>query len=72
LIEAARASRHVAGDRWFVDETCLRLLGKWVYMYRAIDQRGQVIDFLASPKRDLAATRRFLVRALNAARGRPR
>ena len=39
-----------------------------MYLYRAIDQHGQVIDVLASPKRDLAATRRFFARALNAAR----
>ena len=39
-----------------------------MYLYRAIDQYGQVIDVLASPKRDLAATRRFFARALNAAR----
>jgi transposase-like protein len=39
-----------------------------VYLYRAIDQHGQVIDVLASPKRDLAATRQFFARALNAAR----
>jgi transposase-like protein len=68
LIDAARPSRHVAGDRWFVDETYLKLAGQWVYLYRAIDQHGQVIDVLASPKRDLAATRRFFARALNAAR----
>jgi transposase, IS6 family len=68
LIDAARPSRHVAGDRWFVDETYLKLAGRWVYLYRAIDQQGQVIDVLASPKRDLAATRRFFARALNAAR----
>src|SRR5918994_2455700 len=55
LIDAARPSRHVAGDRWFVDETYLKVAGKWVYLYRAIDQHGQVIDVLASPKRDLAA-----------------
>ena len=67
LIDAARPSRHVAGDRWFVDETYLKLAGRWVYVYRAIDQHGQVIDVLASPKRDLAATRRFFARALNAA-----
>ena len=64
----ARPSRHVAGDRWFVDETYLKVAGRWVYLYRAIDQYGQVIDVLASPKRDLAATRRFFARALNAAR----
>ena len=68
LIDAARPSRHVAGDRWFVDETYLKVAGRWVYLYRAIDQHGQVIDVLASPKRDLAATRRFFARALNAAR----
>ena len=68
LIAAARPSRHVAGDRWFVDETYLKVAGQWVYLYRAIDQRGQVIDVLASQKRDLAATHRFFARALNAAR----
>ena len=67
LIDAARPSRHVAGDRWFVDETYLKVAGQWVYLYRPIDQYGQVIDVLASPKRDLAATRRFFARALNAA-----
>jgi transposase-like protein len=68
LIDAARPRRHVTGDRWFVDETYLKVAGQWVYLYRAIDQHGQVIDVLASPKRDLAATRRFFARALNAAR----
>jgi transposase, IS6 family len=68
LIDAARPSRHVAGDRWFVDETYLKVAGRWVYLYRAIDQHGQVIDVLASPKRDLAATRRFFARALSVAR----
>jgi hypothetical protein len=51
LIDAARPSRHVTGDRWFVDETYLKVAGQWVYLYRAIDQHGQVIDVLASPKR---------------------
>ena len=39
--------------------------GRWVYLYRAIDQFGQVIDVLVSEKRDLAATRRFSTRALD-------
>jgi transposase-like protein len=51
-----------------VDETYLKVAGRWVYLYRAIDQHGQVIDVLASQNRDLAATRRFFARALNAAR----
>jgi transposase-like protein len=50
-VDAARLSRHVAGDRWFVDETYLKVAECWVYLYRAIDQHGQVIDVVASPRR---------------------
>ncbi len=64
LIDAARPCRHAAGGRWFVDETYVKTAGRWVYLYRAIDQDGQVIDVLVSPKRDLAATRRFFLRVL--------
>jgi IS6 family transposase len=41
----------------------VKVNGRWVYLYRAIDQYGQVIDVLVSPKRDQAATRRFFTRA---------
>ncbi len=64
LIDAARPCRHAPGDRWFVDETYVKVAGQWVYLYRAIDQYGQIIDVLVSEKRDLAATRRFFTRAL--------
>src|SRR4029453_4721416 len=52
------------GDRWFVDETYVKVGGRWRYVYRAIDQHGQVIDVLVSPRRDAAAARRFFTRAL--------
>ena len=64
LIDAARPCRHATGDRWFVDETYVKVAGRWVYLYRAIDQYGQVIDVMVSEKRNLAATRRFFVHAL--------
>jgi transposase-like protein len=64
LIDAARPCRHAPGDRWFVDETYVKVAGQWVYLYRAIDQYGQVIDVLVAQKRDLAATRRFFTGAL--------
>ncbi|MBV8992868.1 MAG: IS6 family transposase [Pseudonocardiales bacterium] len=64
LIDAARPCRPVPGDRWFVDETYIKIAGQWVYLYRAIDQFGQVIDVLVAKKRDLVATRRFFDRAL--------
>jgi transposase, IS6 family len=55
--------RHGPGDRWFADETYVKVAGRWVYLYRAIDQGGQVIDILVSEKRDLAATREFFAQA---------
>ena len=62
--EAARPGRHTPGGRWFVDETYVKVLGRWRYLYRAVDQFGQVIDVLVSPKRDQKAARRFFTRAL--------
>ena len=64
LIDAAQPCRHVPGVRWFVDETYVKIAGRWRYVYRAIDQYGQVIDVLVSQKRDMAAVRRFFTRAL--------
>jgi transposase-like protein len=65
LIDAAQPCQRTCGDRWFVDETYVKIAGRWIYLYRAIDQFGQVIDVLVSEKRDHAATRRFFTRALN-------
>jgi transposase, IS6 family len=47
-----------------VDQTYGKVAGQWMYLYRVIDQYGQVIDVLVSQKRDLAATRPFFIRAL--------
>jgi len=51
-------------DTWRVDETYIRVKGKWVYLYRAVDSTGATIDFLLSAKRDAAAAERFLAKAL--------
>ena len=51
-------------DSWRVDETYIRVKGKWVYLYRAVDSSGATIDFLLSAKRDAAAAERFLAKAL--------
>jgi transposase-like protein len=65
LAEAARPCRHAVGDRWFVDETYVKVGGVWRYVYRAIDQHGQVIDVLVSKHRDVAAARRFFIGAIS-------
>ena len=64
FIDAARPSRHASGDRWFVDETYVKVAGRWTYLYRAVDQHGQVIDILLSQRRDGPATRAFFTRAM--------
>jgi transposase, IS6 family len=65
LIEAAQSRRHVVGDRWHVDETYVKVGGSWRYLFRAIDQFGQVIDVLLSRRRDANAARRFFTQALD-------
>ena len=64
FIDAARPTRHCAGDRWFVDETYVKVAGGWTYLYRAVDQHGQVIDVLVSTRRNAAAAQAFFARAL--------
>src|SRR4029453_3043611 len=64
LVDAARFTRHAPGDRWFVDETYIKVNGVWRYVYRAIDQHGQVIDVLVPSHRDARAARRFIHRVL--------
>jgi transposase-like protein len=64
FIDVARSARHSTGDRWFVDETYVKVAGHWTYLYRAVDQHGQVIDVLVSQRRDGAAARAFFTRAL--------
>ena len=64
FIDAARPARHATGDRWFVDETNVKIAGRWTFLYRAIDQCGQVIDVLLSRRRDATAARMFFARAL--------
>jgi IS6 family transposase len=62
--DAARPMRHATGDRWFVDETYVKVAGRWRYLYRAVDQFGQVIDVLLCEQRDTSAARRFFTQAL--------
>jgi transposase-like protein len=49
---------------WRVDETHVRVKGRWTYLYWAVDSRGQTIDFLLSAKRDAEAAKRFFRKAL--------
>jgi transposase-like protein len=71
LAEAARPCRHLVGDRWQADETYVNVAGRWRYVYRAIDQFGQVIDVFVSLQRDTKAANRFFERAIGATKITP-
>jgi transposase-like protein len=64
LVDAARPCRHSVGGHWFVDETYVKVSGSRRYVYRAVDQYGQVIDVFLSRKRDLKAARAFFATAI--------
>lgn len=70
----ARAGRRAAthpGTCWWCDETYVRVGGVWAYLYRAIDEHGQVVDVLLRTHRDLNSARAFFVLATSRRRTTP-
>src|ERR1700710_140810 len=59
-----RPHLRLSNGSWRVDETYVKVKGRWTYLYRAVDSHGQTIDFLLSAKRDAAAAKRFFRKAL--------
>ena len=56
--------RQPRSGSWRVDETYVKVRGKWAYLYRAVDKQGNTIDFYFSPTRNTMAAKRFLAKAL--------
>ena len=64
LESAFRKRKKRVGTSWRMDETYIKVNGKWVYLYRAVDQYGQTIDYLLRAKRDTQAAKRFFKKAI--------
>jgi putative transposase len=60
-----RRRKRPVGSSWRMDETYIKVAGQWKYLYRAVDKSGDTVGFLLTAKRDKAAARRFLERAIN-------
>jgi putative transposase len=70
LLERFNSRKRPVSRRWHVDETYVKVRGCWKYLYRAIDSNGDTVEFWFSERRNLAAAKRFLSRALKR-HGRP-
>ncbi len=60
----AAARKRATANSWRMDETYIKVRGKWTYLYRAVDRDGQTLDFMLSERRDLGAARRFFKQAI--------
>jgi putative transposase len=65
-----RARKKPVKGSWRMDETYIKLNGKWVYLYRAVDKEGDTVDFLLRAKRDAMAAKAFFRKAFKE-NGRP-
>ena len=60
-----RRRKRPVGTSWRMDETYIKISGEWKYLYRAVDRNGDKVDFLLRARRDQAAARAFLERAID-------
>ena len=61
----AQRRKSATSNSWRMDETYIKIKGKWVYYYRAVDKNGKTLDFMLSEHRDAKAARRFFKQAIN-------
>ncbi|EIM30758.1 IS6 family transposase [Microvirga lotononidis] len=70
LLEQFNLRKRAVTRRWHIDETYIKVRGRWTFLYRAIDSHGDTIEFWFSERCNLAAAKRFLNKALKR-HGRP-
>src|SRR5499433_2908713 len=67
-----RRRRPRPGDKWHLDEVFVKIDGTIHYLWRAVDQHGNVLDVLVQPRRNALAAKRFFRRLLKGLRYVPR
>jgi putative transposase len=65
IASKAQRQKSKTGSSWRMDETYIKVKGKWVYYYRAVDKNGKTLDFMLSEQRDAKAARRFFKQAID-------
>jgi putative transposase len=70
LLERFNLRKGAVSRKWHVDETYIKVRNRWMYLYRAIDNVGDTVEFWFSERRNLAAAKQFLTRAFKR-HGRP-
>jgi IS6 family transposase len=71
LEKRVRAYQGYGSTFWRVDETYIKVGGRWKYLFRAVDKHGVLIDFMLSDRRNTRAAHRFLAKALTTMRNWP-
>jgi putative transposase len=63
-LESEFRKKKITGRSWKMDETYIKVAGKWVYLYRAVDKAGKTVDFMLSEKRDRKSVLKFFEKAI--------
>lgn len=62
--QAVRKRKRPVGSSWRMDETYVKLNGKWIYLYRAVDRYGDTVDFFLSKHRDKSSALSYFRKAI--------
>src|SRR3984893_8618636 len=65
LVKVFRGRKRPVGKSWRMDETYIKVQGRWKYLYRAVDKDGDTVDFLFRAHRDKAAAQRYFEKAID-------
>ena len=70
LLKSTSEKKKVVGKRWRMDEIYVKVKEQWRYLYRAVDKKGNTVDFLLIKRRQRISSQRFLIKAIGN-NGRP-